>query len=122
MDINIIITTMMVLSLTLLSGFGDSQGFIHASNIWKNDSLVLGEFIKSALGFGVGIVTYWFVVKYLQQMGIISPEIQTIGWFAVTIVGVSLASGSFFKWAWFDQLIAILVLFGISWLLVRTGA
>jgi len=52
---------------------------------------------------------------------IISPEIQTIGWFTVTILGVALFSGKFLRWQTIDQFVGIAVLFGIAWLLIRTA-
>lgn len=114
-------TTIIIVFLTLLSGFGDSQGFLHASKIWKKDNIVFDELVKSALGFGVGIVTYWFMIKYLRKLGIVSPEIQTIAWFGITIIGVALVSGHFLKWSLIDQVIGVITVVGIGWLLFRVG-
>ena len=35
---------------TLVSGLGDSLGFIHAAYIWQNGALIWNELFKSALG------------------------------------------------------------------------
>jgi hypothetical protein len=112
---------LLIIGLTLLSGVGDSQGFIHAAKMWQGGKLVVSEFGKSALGFSIGIGTYWLAVKYLNALGVLSPEKQTLVWFGITIVGVALISGKFLRWQTVDQLIAIVVLFGISWLLFRTS-
>jgi hypothetical protein len=112
---------LLVIILTLLSGYGDSRGFIHASGMWRDGNFIFDEFIKSALGFGLGIATYWLVVKYLQEFGIVSTEIQTVIWFATAIIGVAISSGYFFKWHFIDQVVGVIAVFSIAWLLYRTS-
>ncbi len=109
-----------IVIFTLLSGFGDAQGFVHAANVWHNGKIVWAEITKSALGVILGLTAYWIAIKFLQDVGIVTPEIQTIGWFAITIVGVALISGKFIHWQTVDQIVALLVIFGIGWLLVKT--
>ena len=111
----------LIVGITLISGIGDSQGFIHAAKLWQNGRIVWNEFGKSALGFGVGISTYWLAVRYLSEFGVLSPETQTLIWFGVTIIGVALISRKYFVWQTIDQVIALFVFLGISWLLFRTG-
>jgi hypothetical protein len=110
-----------IIAITLLSGLGDARGFIHAATMWQHGKLVLSEFGKSALGFAVGISSYWLAVKYLKEFGIFSPEAQTLIWFGVTMLGVALISGKFLRWQTLDQIIGVVVLLGIGWLLFRTG-
>jgi hypothetical protein len=110
-----------IISITLISGIGDSRGFIHASKMWQSGQLILSEFGKSALGFSVGISAYWLGVKYLKEFGVLSPETQTLIWFGITIIGVAFISGKFPRWQTVDQLIAVLVFLGIAWLLWRNG-
>jgi hypothetical protein len=111
----------LIIGLTLLSGFADSRGFLHAAKIWEGQNVIWSEVIKSALGFGGGIILYWLVLKYLVTQ-VSAPEMQTIIWFGVTIVGVAVASGKFVQWRPTEQLVALGVVLGISWLLVRTVA
>jgi hypothetical protein len=111
----------LIVGITLVSGIGDSHGFIHAARMWHNLKFVWDEFGKSALGFGVGIGSYWISVRYLNEFGLLSPETQTLIWFGTTIVGVALLSGRFFLWQTIDQLVAVVVLLGIGWLLFRAG-
>jgi hypothetical protein len=108
-----------IVGITLISGIGDSQGFIHAAKMWQNGKVVWDELRKSASGFGVGIGTYWISVKYFKEFGVLSPEIQTLIWFGVTIIGVALIGRKFFVWERIDQVVAVFVFLGISWLLVR---
>jgi len=112
---------LLILGITVLSGLGDSQGFLHAARIWRDDQLVWNELAKSALGFTFGIVLYWIAIRFLQQFGIFSAETQTILWFGITLLGVAIFSGKFFRWSRTDQIVAVAVLAGIGWLLLRTG-
>lgn len=112
----------LIVGITLISGIGDSQGFIHAARMWQDGKLARDEFGKSALGFGVGIGTFWISVKYLKEFGVLSPETQTLIWFGITMVGVAWISGTFLRWQTIDQLVAGAVLLGIGWLLFHTGA
>jgi hypothetical protein len=112
---------LLILGITVLSGLGDSQGFLHAARIWRDDQLVWNALAKSALGFTFGIVLYWIAIRFLQQFGIFSAETQTILWFGITLLGVAMFSGKFFRWSRTDQIVAVAVLAGIGWLLLRTG-
>jgi hypothetical protein len=111
----------LIIVLTLISGLGDSYGFVHASKIWQDGKLFWDEAGKSALGFAVGISLYWLVLKYMTELGVVSPEVQMLFWFGVTLIGVAIASGMFFRWQFSEQAVAVAVLAGIGWLLVRTG-
>ena len=107
----------LIVGITLISGVGDSQGFIHAGKMWQNDKLVWHEFGKSASGFGVGIGSYWLAVKYFKEFGVFSPETQTLIWFGVPyrrrlIVAVFVAEKM-------NQVVAGFVFLGISWLLFQ---
>jgi hypothetical protein len=100
---------------------GDAYGFNHAALVWQNGRLDWSELGRSALGFAFGIGLYWLVLRFMTAAGIVAPEIQTIAWFGVTLIGVGLLSGRFLGWARLDQFAALAVLAGIGWLLVRTG-
>ena len=49
------------------------------------------------------------------------PEIQTTIWFVFTIIGVGVLSGQFLKWQTVDRVVAVGVLAGLTWLLVRVA-
>ena len=112
---------LLIIAITVLSGIGDSQGFVHAAKIWVNEKLVWSELGKSALGFAVGISLYWIVLKYMNAAGIAAPEIQTLVWFSVTLLGVAIISRNFLRWQTIDQIVGVAVLAGVAWLMVRTG-
>jgi hypothetical protein len=106
-----------ILLLTVLSGYADSRGFLHAANIWVAGALDWGELGKSALGFAIGISLYWLALRFLPYAGIAaSPEMQTLGWFIVTITGVAISSGEFAKWPLLDQAVGVGILVGMGWL------
>jgi hypothetical protein len=111
----------LIIGLTLLSGFADTQGFLHAANIWEGKKVIWSEVVKSTIGFATGIIMYWIVLKYLKAMQVTAPEVQTILWFGVTIVGVAIVSGRFAQWRVAEQMVAGGVILGIGWLLIRTG-
>jgi len=111
----------LIVILSLISGWVDAQGFVHSSRIWVEGRPIWAEALKAGLAFGFGIMIYWLVIRFLNQAGVQSPEMQSILWFSVTIIGVALISREFFKWQRVDQIVAVFVLGGIGWLLFRTG-
>lgn len=113
--------SVLVLVLIVLSGFADSLGFVYAAKIWQGGAVSWPDVGRSALGFVGGITLYVFGLKYLARLGVTSAEMQTSIWFAMTIIGVVIFSGRFFTWPRLEQFVAVLVLVGLGWLLVRTG-
>ena len=112
---------LIAITLTILSGLGDAQGFLHAARVWREGRIIWQEVAYSAAGFGVGIAVYWLAIRFYQQLGISFAETQTIVWFAITITGVALLSGKFAQWERIDQFAAMGVIAGVGWLLFRTG-
>ena len=108
--------------ITLISGYSDSLGFIHASRMWTGGKLSPRELLLSATFFAGGIISYWFIVKLLQEFGIMSASVQTILWFTATIIGVAVMSGDFLKWSFINQSIAIFVFIGVVWFLYANEA
>lgn len=115
------IAILLIAALTMLSGIGDAQGFVHAARVWQNGQFVWAEALKSAAGFQMGVLFYWFMLRYLIQLGVAVVEIQTLFWFAATMVGVGIFSGRILRWPPMDQAVACIVLVGIAWLLIRTA-
>jgi NhaP-type Na+/H+ or K+/H+ antiporter len=121
MRVEIIAPSAVVLALCCVSGLADAQGFVHASRMWRADRFVWLELGRSATGFCVGIGFYWLSVRFMQRVGIGAPEVQTMIWFAATIIGVATASGRFGRWPVADQLVAGAVVLGLGWLLARSS-
>ena len=115
-------TVLLVFALWVGSGLADSQGFVHASRMWRQDRVVWQECARSAVGFAAGIVMYWLSLRYASRLGIVSAEAQTIVWFAITVVGVAVVNGKFSEWAMLDRLIALVVASGLGWLMVRADS
>ncbi len=115
---DLIITSGLILSSAIM----DSQGFLHAANIWKGRNVNTPELFLSAAGFAGGIAAYWLSIKYLNRIGVISPEIQTSIWMVTTLVGIALVNREFFSWQSIDKAVALGVLAGIGWLATRVGS
>lgn len=110
-----------IIVLTLVTGWFDSRGFIHAANIWDKGQINSHELGLSAIGFGLGIVAYWISIRFMGSVGVVSPEIQSLIWFSAVIIGIAITSGKFLNWQRPEQIVAILVILGIGWLIVKTG-
>lgn len=111
----------MIVVLTLISGFADAQGALWAAKIWDNDRLNTDALLRATLGFGVGIGVYFLTIRFLRNVGIVSPEIQTTLYMLVMIVTVALVNRDFFRWQTVDQAVALALVGGVVWLAVRTG-
>src|SRR5262249_48054717 len=105
-------TLFFIIGLILVSGISDSWGFFHTAKMWRSEAPILSGLGKSALGFSIGIGSYWLAAKYLTEFGVLSPETQTLIWFGTTIMGVAFISGKFLQWHALDQIIAVVVLLG----------
>lgn len=121
MNISLVSNIVLAIVLTLVSGFGDSQGFIHASRGWVNGLPDWKELVKSVLWFGFGIATFLGAIRYMREVGIVLPEIQTTIWFLAAIIGVAVLAGHFFQWERHEQVVALVVVAGTGWLIFRTS-
>jgi hypothetical protein len=107
--------------LTVSSGLCDAFGFVHASRVWKHGHFALHNAVVALSLFLLGALTYIFVIKYLDRLGVTSTEIQTLGWFATTVVGIAVIERSIFGWTLTDKAMLILAAFSVGWLVVRQG-
>jgi hypothetical protein len=112
----------MFVALTALTGYADSQGFVHASRVWDNGQLVWSEMVQSGVAFMVGVVAYWAVVRMVADLGVRSATVQTMGWFAVTIAAVVLTDVGKQRWALLDTVTALVVVAGLGLLMFRTAS
>lgn len=113
--------TVLIVGFTVAAGLLDSLAFSHSAVMWKGGKLVWGEASRAAGSFALGIAMYWGAIRYLGEAGVVLPEIQTLIWFTVTIVGVTVLGGRFIHWPLVDQLVAVNVLVGLGWLITRTS-
>jgi hypothetical protein len=108
--------------LLIGSGIGDSLGFVHAARVWEGGRSPLREIAHSGLWFSGGIGLYWLALYWARQLGIVSPGLQTVLWFAVTIVGVAVITGEFPQWRLSDQILAGVVMISMAALLFRVSS
>jgi hypothetical protein len=109
------------LGLTLVSGTGDAFGFVHAARVWRGNSIVGSELLLAVVGFAVGIASYIVVLRYLDQLGIRAPEVQSLAWFTVTIFGVAVIQRTWLAWSAADRVVAAIAVLSVGWLVVRRG-
>jgi len=110
-----------VLTLLALSGLADAFGFFYASKIWREGSLSASDLARSAAGWVGGITAYVLALRQLSVIGVNSAEMQTIIWFATTIIGVVVLSGQFLSWPRLEQSVALAIVLALGWLLIRTS-
>jgi len=106
---------------TVLTGYADSRGFVHAARVWAGGQVVWREVALSGLGFFVGVVAYWLVVRLAGELGVRSALLQTMGWFAVTIFAVALTDAGQHRWDLVDFWTVGVVVSGLGLLLYRTA-
>lgn len=111
----------LIASFTLLSGLGDACGFVYAAKVWQDGQFNLANALKSAAGFQFGVLMYWCAARHLNAQGVVDAEVQTLFWFAATMIGIGSMSGRFLRWAPIDQATAVVVLIGITCLMIRTA-
>jgi hypothetical protein len=113
--------TVVITVFTLAAGVFDALAFHYSAGMWQGNRLVLPQVGKAAGAFALGIVMYWVAIRYLGEAGVVLPEIQTLIWFAATIVGVAVLGGRFLQLPVLDQIAAANVLLSLGWLIVRTS-
>lgn len=112
---------MLIGAFMVTSGIFDSLAFTFAARMWQSGSIVWAEAGKSCVSFLLGMTMYWAAVGCLSRAGIVMPEIQTLIWFFVTIIGVAVLGGRVLDWRLMEQLVALNVLASLGWLLLRTA-
>jgi hypothetical protein len=112
-------SVVLIAVFTVLSGFGDAEGFIHASKVWQSGRFIWREALLCIAGFQFGMLMYWLALWKLSSHGVVAVEIQTLFWFVATIIGVAVLSGRFVGWPPIDQAVAVAVLGGVGWLVYR---
>jgi hypothetical protein len=114
--------SLLIVAFTVASGVFDALGLTQAAGVWQGGRLNAAMAAKSAGSFMIGIAMYWGAVRFLNEAGIVTAELQTLLWLGVTIVGVAVLGGRFFQWPLLDQVLAVNVLASLAWLVSRAGA
>lgn len=114
--------SVMVTAFMIGAGVLDSLAFTYSAGVWKGGRLIWAAATKAAASFALGIAMYWGAIRYLGEAGVVLPEIQTLIWFSVTIIGVTILGGRFVHWPVLDQIVAANVLVSLGWLITRTSA
>jgi hypothetical protein len=115
--VNVVAIFLLVAALTA-SGFGDARGFVHASRIWSGGFAPV-EIARSAGWFAVGVGSYWTALYGADRVGIVSPQVQVLLWFVVTVVGVAAITGELREWNDTDKVLAVALVSLLLILLIR---
>jgi hypothetical protein len=116
------VLSLVTASFMIAAGVFDSLAFTCSAGIWREGRLVWPQLARAAAFFALGISMYWAGLRYLGAVGVVAPELQTLIWFAVTIIGVTVLGGRFLHWPLLDQLVAANALASLGWLLARSSA
>lgn len=106
---------------TIAAGVLDSLAFTYSAGVWQSGKLLWGQASKAAVTFALGIGMYWGAIRYLGEAGVVLPEIQTLIWFGVTIIGVAILGGRLGQWHVVDQIVGANVIVSLGWLITRTS-
>ncbi len=113
---------LLVTGLTTLSGLLDARGFYYAPLAWPGGRLD-GKFATlSIVCFVGGLSLYILAVRFMQHVGVGSVTVQSAIWFVVTAIGIAVLDGSVLQWTRAQQAVAVLVFFGLAWLISTTRA
>lgn len=111
----------LIIGLTIAAGVFDAFAFTYSADMWQGGKLVWERALRAAASFALGIILYWAAVRHLGEAGVVQPEIQTLIWFTVTVIGVTVLGGRFLRWPLLDQIVAVNVLVSLAWLIRRTS-
>lgn len=106
---------------TALSAYFDAKGFVYASQSWKNGSLIASTSLLSLVNFTAGVTIYIVSIGFQQRLGVQSAAVQSIFWFAMTVIGIALLDGTISQWTLTQRMVGVVVSAGIGWLLVSTA-
>ena len=107
--------------VTALSAFFDAKGFVYAAQAWRSGSIALPTAMLSLIYFVGGVTLYIASIGFQQSFGVQSAAVQSIFWFAMTVVGVALMDGTISQWSIAQRAVAVGVTVGIGWLLVSAA-
>lgn len=112
----------LVLVLTLLSGFFDARGFVHAARAWPGGRLDSSNALLSIGSFLLGISFYVAAVRFMQNVGIAGVAVQSAIWFVATAIGVAVMDGSVVQWSRGQQVVGLGIALALTWLIASTAA
>ena len=107
--------------LTAASAYFDAKGFVYAAQSWRDGALVPRAVVLSLLNFMGGVMLYIGSIGFQQRVGVESAAMQSIFWFAMTVVGIAIMDGTIAQWSMAQRGIGVAVTIGIGWLLVSAG-
>jgi hypothetical protein len=112
-----VLSALLVLVLTVLSGVMDARGFVYAGRAWPAGNIDWAAVGMSMLAFFAGISLYIGAVRFMQTMGLNAVALQSGIWFVATAIGIAAMDGSVVQWTRAQQFVALAVIAGLAWLI-----
>jgi hypothetical protein len=119
---NRLVSAVLVLLLTTLSGVMDARGFVYAARAWPEGHINWRVAFASMLAFFAGLSLYIVSVRFMQAFGLHAVALQSAIWFVVTAIGIAAMDGSVLRWTIAQQIIAVAIVLGLGWLIATTSA
>jgi hypothetical protein len=110
-----------IIVLTALSAFFDAKGFVYAAQSWRDGALVPRAVGLSLINFFGGVALYIGSIGFQQRIGVESAAMQSILWFAMTVIGIALMDGTIGHWSMTQRAVGVAVTVGIGWLMVSAA-
>ena len=122
MNLTILLHLITGLVFLLIASLADAKAVYYAVRNWSGGKLQYMNVGMTFLFFTVSVLPFIYSVKFFGNAGILSRPIQSLIWFMGTICFVAVLDGTFFEWKKIDQLVALLIVIGMTWLVVRVNA
>lgn len=105
--------------LTILAALVEAKGYLYSFRSFTdtNGVTLIGLAI---LCYFIGIVIDFTAIYLISKTHYYVPEIMSMLFMAVTIIGVAILSGQFLNWNHFNQGVAVLIMLGLCWLMYQT--
>ncbi|MFL6548990.1 MAG: hypothetical protein ACJ8OJ_09870 [Povalibacter sp.] len=108
-------------AITALSAYFDAKGFVYAAQSWRSGSIVATTSLLSLINFIGGVTLYILSIGFQQRLGVQSAAMQSMFWFAMTVVGIAILDSTITDWSIAQRTVGAVVTVGIGWLLVSTA-
>lgn len=105
----------------LIAALADARAINHATKSWDVNQLVHMEFFLTAVYFLCSIAPFVYSIKFFQRAGISSQTLQSLLWFATTVIFISILDRTILAWSRLDQIIALLSVLSLGTLIYRVS-
>lgn len=105
----------------LIAAIADARAIYHATRCWRSGQLVNAEFWLTVMFFLASIAPFVYSIKFFQKEGITSQTLQSLLWFATTVIFISVLDKSILNWARLDQIMSLIIALSLGILIYRVS-